>query len=150
MTEETARDILKDIFQLLTSRLREEKGRSREQGIYLWWFQQNTGLNMYLKKSYLGRKKKRVGSLASHLGVLDDDFEEIIAAGKISKVQSWYNNMGLHVQTYRDHSITWIYFDEAFDLSQWEHLPRNQIIWGNTCPAWFFHPACGWVEISNG
>ena len=105
---------------------------------------------MYLQKSSLGRGKKRVGSLASHLGVLDDDFEEIIAAGKISKVQSWYNNMGLHVQTYRDHSITWIYFDEAFDLSQWEHLPRNQIIWGNTCPAWFFHPACGWVEISNG
>ena len=39
--------------------------------------------------------------LASHLGILDDDFEELLAAGKLSKVRSWYKKMGLSVQTER-------------------------------------------------
>ena len=45
----------------------------------------------------------RIGSLESHLGLLDDEFEGFLAAGKISKLWSWYNKLGLHVKIYRDH-----------------------------------------------
>ena len=38
MTEEMARDRLKDLFEPLISPLCEEKGRSKEQVRYLWWF----------------------------------------------------------------------------------------------------------------
>ena len=51
-------------------------------------------------------KKLIIGSLASHLGVLDDEFEEYLVAGKLSKVRSWYKNLGLRVKTHRDNSIT--------------------------------------------
>ena len=60
-----------------------------------------------------------IGSLASYLGVLDDEFEELLAAGKLRKVRYWYNNMGLRVQTQRDHSIKWDYFDDLFAPLQW-------------------------------
>ena len=53
-------------------------------------------------------------SLASHLGILDDEFEELLAAGKLGKFRSWYTKLGLCVQTYIDNSIKWIAFDEAF------------------------------------
>ena len=82
-----------------------------------------------LQKSSLGWKKKRIGLLASHLGILDDEFEDIHAAGKKIKVRSWYNNLGLSLKPRRYHSINWISFDEAFAPLQWAHLPRNQIIW---------------------
>ena len=98
----------------------------------------------------MGREKEIIGSLASHLGILDNDFEELLDAGKLSKVRSWYNKTGLRVQTHRYHSITWIYFDEALYPLQWAHIPINQIMWENTHPAWVFHPTCGWVEISIG
>ena len=73
-------------------------------------------------------RKKRIGSLASHLGILDDEFEEILAAGKLSKFWSWYKKLGLHVQTHIDHSISWIDFDEAFAPLKWAHLPIHQTI----------------------
>ena len=31
-------------------------------------------------------KKKRIGSLALHPGILDDEFEELLAAGKLNTV----------------------------------------------------------------
>ena len=55
-----------------------------------------------------------IGSLASHLGILDGDFGELLAAEKLRESWSWYKNLGMRVQTRRDHSITWIYFDRAF------------------------------------
>ena len=59
------------------------------------------------QKSYFGiRKKEIIGSLASHIGILDDEFEDIFDACKLSKFWSWYKDMGLHVQTHRYHSIT--------------------------------------------
>ena len=54
------------------------------------------------------------------------------------------------MKTHRNHSITWIAFDETFAFLQWAHLPRHQAIGENTCPAWVFHPSCGWVEVSSG
>ena len=63
-------------------------------------------------------EKKIVGSLASNLGILDDDFEELLAAGNLSKVWYWYNNLGLCVQTHRDHFVTWIDLDEVFPTFQ--------------------------------
>ena len=54
----------------------------------------------------MGREKNRIGSLASNLGILDDDFEELLTAEKLSKLWYWYKNMGPRVQTHRDHSIT--------------------------------------------
>ena len=45
----------------------------------------------------VGKNKKRIGSLASHLGILDDEFEELLAVGKLSKVRSWYKKLGLRV-----------------------------------------------------
>ena len=70
---------------------------------------------------------KRIGSLASHLGILDDEFEEILTAGNLSKIWSWYNNLGLRVQTHRYHSIIWIDFDHSFATLKWSHIPRHQI-----------------------
>ena len=60
----------------------------------------------------------RVGSLASHIGLLDDKFQYFLASGKLGKVCSWYNNMGLHVQIYRYSEITWIILDKACDPFQ--------------------------------
>ena len=114
MTEYMARDCLKDIFQLLISRIFEEKGRSKDQGRYLWWFSRITRLNMYSKNHLLEEKKRVIVSLASHLGILDDEFDEILVAEKLSKLRSQYNNLGVRMQIHRYHSITWIYFDEAF------------------------------------
>ena len=47
-----ARDSLKDIFQLLTSRLCEETMKIKEKGIYLWWFPRITCPNMYCENKY--------------------------------------------------------------------------------------------------
>ena len=47
MDEEMSRDRLKDIFQPLISRLSEEKGSSKNQVTYLWWFPRITCLNIY-------------------------------------------------------------------------------------------------------
>ena len=38
-----------------------------------------------------------IGPILSHLRVLDDDFEEFLAAGKLSKVRSCFKNMEMHV-----------------------------------------------------
>ena len=38
-----------------------------------------------------------IGPLLSHLRVLYDEFEEFLAAGKLSKVLSWFKNLGMHV-----------------------------------------------------
>ena len=56
----------------------------------------------------------------------------------------------MHVQTHRDAETTWIIFDEACNLFQWEHLPRDHIIGKNTHIAWVCWPNCGWVDISSG
>ena len=76
-------------------------------------------VQMSIAKIIFGQKKKRIGSLASHIGVLDDEFEELLAAGKLSKVRSWYKNPGMCVQTHIDHYITWVAFDEAFAPLKW-------------------------------
>ena len=98
----------------------------------------------------MGKKKKRIGSLVSHLGILDDEFEDIFAAGRLSKVWSWYKKLGLREQTHRYHSTTWIDFFEAFAPFKWTQLLRHQIIGENTRRAWVCHPSCVWVEISGG
>ena len=105
------------------------------------------GLIIQISGKKLWRKRKRIGSLASHLGILDDDFEELLDSGKLSKFRSWYKKLGLRVQTLRDHSITWIDFDKALTIFQWSHLLRHQIICQNTRPDWVYRPTCGWVEI---
>ena len=69
-----------------------------------------------LQKSSL--EKKRIGSFASHRGILDGEFEELLATGKLIKVHYWYKKMGIHVHINRDHSITWISFDEEFSPLQ--------------------------------
>ena len=70
-----------------------------------------------ISKIISGRKNK-IGSLASNIGIFDDGFEEILAAGKESKIESRYEKLRLCVQTHRDNSITWIDFDKASALVQ--------------------------------
>ena len=65
-----------------------------------------------LQKRFLGGRGEIIGSLVSHIGVLYYCFEEILVAGKLSKVWYWYNKLGLRVRTYRDQYITWISFEE--------------------------------------
>ena len=38
-----------------------------------------------------------IGPLLSHLMVLDDEFEEFLSTGNLSKVRSWFKNMGMYV-----------------------------------------------------
>ena len=38
-------------------------------------------------KNYL-REEEKIGSLVSHLGILNDEFEELLAAGKVCTVWS--------------------------------------------------------------
>ena len=52
VTEEMARDRLKDLFQPLISQLCEEKWRIKEQRRYLWWFLQITLPNIYCENQY--------------------------------------------------------------------------------------------------
>ena len=97
------------------------------------------------KLSLGGGRRNRIGSLSSHIGMLDDDLEELLAAGKLRKIWSWYNKMGLRLQKHRDHSITCIDFDEAFNNFQWAHLPRHHII--GEIPVLFgfaVHVLAGW------
>ena len=82
MTEDMTRYCLKDLCQPLISILREEIVRSKEQGRYLWWFLQFTRPNMYCKNHLWGGGGDIIGSLTSHLGILDDEFEELFAAGE--------------------------------------------------------------------
>ena len=103
-----------------------------------------------LQKSSLGRENKIIGSSESHLAILDDEFEELLAAGKLIRIRYWYNKLGKRVKTHRDHYTTWITFDEVFSPLQWAHLPRNHIIGENTRHAWFCCPSCVLVEISSG
>ena len=81
---------------------------------------------------------------------MDDEFEELLDAGKLRKIRSWNNNMGLRLKTHRDHYIIWIVFDKSFAPLQWAHLPIHHIIGGNTCPTWVCHQTYGWAEISSG
>ena len=78
-----------------------------------------------LQKYSLGRKKKRIYLLASHLGILDDEFEDLLDAGKLSKVWSWYKKLGMHVKTHGYHYITWVAFDGSCAPLQWAHLTRH-------------------------
>ena len=99
-------DRLKDIFLLIISQLCEEKWRSKEQERYLWWFLRITCPNICIKHCLGGKQNIRIGVLVPNLGVLDDEFEVFLVAGKLSKVRSWYKNLGLHVQTNRYNVIT--------------------------------------------
>ena len=129
MTEEMARDHLEDLFQLLISRLCKEKWRSKEQGRYLWWFPRITRPNICIKHCLGGKQKIRIGVLVSNLGVLDDEFEVSLAAGKLSKVRSWYKKLGLHGQTNRYTVIKWIVFDKACTPLKWAHLNKRPDYW---------------------
>ena len=57
-------------------------------------------------------EKKRIGSLASKIGILDDDFEDLLSAGNLSKYWYWCKNLGTSVQKNRYHYITSISFEE--------------------------------------
>ena len=74
----------------------------------MWWYPRITYPNIY-GKNYIW--EIFFGSLASPLGIFDDEFEELLAAGKLSKICSWYNKLGMCVQTHRYNYIKWISFD---------------------------------------
>ena len=78
----------------------------------MWSFLRITCPNTYCKNVFGGGRGEIIGSLVSHIGVLYYCFEEILVAGKLSKVWYWYNKLGLRVRTYRDQYITWISFEE--------------------------------------
>ena len=52
---------------------------------------------MYIEKFIGGKLNIIIGPLLSHLRLLDDDFEEFLSAGKLSKVCSLFNNTSMHV-----------------------------------------------------
>ena len=88
---------LEALFRTLINQLYEEKGRIESQGRYLQWFLQMTWINVYIENYIGGKWNIIIGPLLSHLRVLDDEFEEFLAAGKLSKVLSWFKNLGMHV-----------------------------------------------------
>ena len=54
-------------------------------------------MNVYIENNVGVKLNIITGPLLSHIRVLDDNFEEFLAAGKISKVRSWFKNMAIHV-----------------------------------------------------
>ena len=76
MVKDMARYCLNDIFQPLLIKFYEYKCRSNVQVIYLWWFPHTIWTNVCVKTFLGGKINMRIGSLASHLGVLDDGFED--------------------------------------------------------------------------
>ena len=56
-----------------------------------------TWMNEYIENYIGGKWKIIIGPLLSHLRVLDDDFVEFLAAGKLSNVRSWFKNIVIHV-----------------------------------------------------
>ena len=51
-----------------------------------------------IAKIFFGEKKNRIGSLASYLGILDDEFGELLDAWNLSKVLYWYKKLGMSVK----------------------------------------------------
>ena len=103
-------------------------------------------LSKYLRRQFLGRKvNMRIDSLAAHTGVLDDEFEGFLATGETIKVRSWYNNMGMNVQTHIDAEITWIFFEETCAPLKWAQLPIDHIICWDTAE----EPILGSILIVN-
>ena len=54
-------------------------------------------MNVYIENYIGGKLNIIIGPLFSHIRVLDDGFEEILATGKLSKVSSLFDNLGMHV-----------------------------------------------------
>ena len=81
-----------------------------------------------LQKSYL-RGEMIIDSLTSHIGISDDEFEDLLAEGKFSKIRSWYKNLGLRVLIHRNHSITCIDLTRHFLLCN-EHTSQDTISLG--------------------
>ena len=54
-----------------------------------------------------------IDSEASHIGVLDYEFEKFLTTDKSSKVCPWLKNLGMHVQAHSYSKINWINFYKA-------------------------------------
>ena len=60
---------------------------------------------------------------------MNDDLEELLSAGKLSKVRSWYKKTGLRVQTHRDNSIPGLIFTRHLLLCN-ENTYHDTILFG--------------------
>ena len=73
----------------------------------------NSLLLTYFGKYFGGENKRRILFIASHLRVLDEEFEDLFSAAKLLQFPSWEKNLYLHVQNHIEGIVTCIPLDYA-------------------------------------
>ena len=166
MSQEDARNDITSRLLLLVSNLRDvrrqtapKEGRprrspAREMPIgqkradddpHLWWFPIPSQKDQYNTNTLGGTEKRRIGSLASHIGLRDDEFQQLLDTAGVSKYKQWSSAFGVHVQKRVEGKLTYVALDEPGE-KHWSHLPRDQAIGDVYRPAWVGRPKKGWLE----
>ena len=114
---------------------------------HLWWFPMPTQKDQYNANTLGGSEKRRIGSLASHIGLRDSELQEMLDVAGINRHHQWSAVFGIPVQTYREGGIMHVALDEPAEKAPyWSHLPRDQATGVNLQPAWVGRPKNGWLE----
>ena len=111
----------------------------------LWWFPIITRNDQHFKYTHGGREKIRVGSLASHLGLRDEELQKRLKIAGILRYKSWESRLGVAVQSYLESDVKWLALDEPGERD-WQHLPRDHIEGKVTRPAWTGRPIKGRID----
>eukprot|EP00562_Extubocellulus_spinifer_P024009 CAMPEP_0178676302 /NCGR_PEP_ID=MMETSP0698-20121128/35845_1 /TAXON_ID=265572 /ORGANISM="Extubocellulus spinifer, Strain CCMP396" /LENGTH=361 /DNA_ID=CAMNT_0020320535 /DNA_START=153 /DNA_END=1235 /DNA_ORIENTATION=- len=125
----------------------KKTSKKEELPTHLWWFPIIDQPDQYNKLTLGGNSKRRMASLASHLGLRDDEFRARLNAAGALKYKSWAGIFGVPVQTTKEGSITWVVLDEAVDQGTgWSHTPRDQCVGNTLKPSWVARPTEGHLE----
>ena len=111
----------------------------------LWWFPIITRNDQHVKHTHGGREKMKVGSLASHLGLRDEELQNRLNIAGVSRYKSWGSALGVAVQSYLESDVKWLALDEPVER-EWQHLPRDQIEGKVTRPVWTGRPIKGRID----
>lgn len=114
---------------------------------HLWWFPVPTQKDQYNANTLGGTEKRRIGSLASHIGLRDEELRRLLATAGAGYYSQWGKLFGVPVQSCSEGKLTYLALDEPADKAPyWSHLPRDQVTGANKRPAWVGRPKNGWME----
>ena len=112
---------------------------------HLWWFPIPTQKDQYNANTLGGTEKRRIGSLASHMGLRDEELRQLLATAGAGYYSQWGKLFGVPVQSCSEGKLTYVALDEPGE-KHWIHLPRDQTTGVNKRPAWVGRPKNGWME----